>query len=657
MSALPHETQLPEWKQVLAARGILEAALECGWTYFEWYGAAGWSFPLMTFSGKYFKLADGRNAQRWKAIDRANAPQSYTWGYPDQKQGDVKRPADCQYYWAKGTEAAIEDGWGTLYITAGEPDMLSLIAAGRRNVTSFFGEQNIPENLLSDLQKIKVSRVVYLADMDNTGIDAAAKLLNKLEGVIECEVKRLPCKDVNDLWIEHGFNAQTFLEAIDSAPDWTFREPAQTQDQMKPFYNYAAFADAVENALRLPEQKRNGWSKPIPCIFANHSNDDKDPSMGWNYKTHQCRCFKCGETWGCDAVAERVGVNLEDFNENAGKLRVLPAAQGKPPQQAKANEPVVEFVKTSDESLERYIERLDGKHIGDVAAAPFPFTTLHHLGGFCEILKPRKMVGVIGLSGGGKTSFLESMIDVLRQTGEFHTLWWGKEWRWDEMADRAVQRQGGLTMMQVSKYEMHLASLKNTGKSSLNREQLDRVLALIEKSKDYAREMLKWTGKVFYIDKAMDLDDTLEQAQRELDEKKAAGLRVRVAVWDYASLWNVKGARSEIETISRGMGMVKEFGETNDLFTFVSSQPRKDDAERVKAGDKLLSAEDAMYMNDHKYNLLVTINPMYVEGIMQDWGIANVVKNSGGKTGKVALQMDLPRLRWLDQKPSGNLSS
>jgi hypothetical protein len=220
-----------------------------------------------------------------------------------------------------------------------------------------------------------------------------------------------------------------------------------------------------------------------------------------------------------------------------------------------------------------------------------------------------------------------------------------------------VQRQGGLTMMQVSKYEMHLASLKNTGKSSLNREQLDRVLALIEKSKDYAREMLKWTGKVFYIDKAMDLDDTLEQAQRELDEKKAAGLRVRVAVWDYASLWNVKGARSEIETISRGMGMVKEFGETNDLFTFVSSQPRKDDAERVKAGDKLLSAEDAMYMNDHKYNLLVTINPMYVEGIMQDWGIANVVKNSGGKTGKVALQMDLPRLRWLDQKPSGNLSS
>ena len=38
--------KIPEWQTKLQARGILDAALEAGWKDYEWYGKAGWAFPL-----------------------------------------------------------------------------------------------------------------------------------------------------------------------------------------------------------------------------------------------------------------------------------------------------------------------------------------------------------------------------------------------------------------------------------------------------------------------------------------------------------------------------------------------------------------------------------------------------------------------------------
>lgn len=637
MSALP-TMQIDTWKDILARRGILEAALDCGWTYREHNGAPGWEYPLLRFNGQQFE-----GVKRWKALDRNTAPQAYAWL-------DRKKPDDCQYYWARGIKEALDNSWGVLYITAGEPDMLSLIASGRRNVTSFFGEQNIPDSIVKDLQRIGITQVIYLPDLDNTGIDAAQKLLDKLDGVIPCDVKRLPgvwglynVKDANDLWRAVDFKADVFHEVIDNAPLWSFapeQSPVKAQ-AAGAYYNYEAYAEAVEKALNLTGEKRNGWSKPIPCIFANHTHDDKAPSAGWHFKTHTFCCFKCGETWGCDEVAQRLGVDLEQFNENAGKTRGATNIT----LLDKAAQPAMPFAYSSDDSLTRYRERLEGKHISDVTAIPFPFKMLHNLGGFCEILKPRKMVGVIGLSGGGKTSFLEALTDTLREDGAFHTLWWGNEWRWDEMADRAVQRQGGLSMSQMSRLEMYLAKVAKG--IHPGQKLIDDSLAILDK-------IAAWKGKAFYINRpGIDLGAVLEQAQLFLDEKKAQGMPIRIAVWDYASLFEVRGARGEMEKISAGLGMVKAFGEVNDLCTFVSSQPRKDDATKAKEGEKLLNAEDAMYMNDHKFNLLLTLNPQYVDGKIQNWGVVNVVKNSGGDVGKVSVPIDFTRMLWLD-KPIPN---
>lgn len=647
MVAQPQIDTLPDWKQRLADRGILETALECGWTLCEIYGTEGWSFPLRQFNGAYFMAGD-KKAMRWKACDRVTAPNAYLW-----LTGDKKKPANCSYYWwGAGTQEAIENDWNTLYITAGEPDMLSMLAAGHRNVTSFFGEKIIPDTLAADLQRIKVFKVIYLTDMDNAGVEAAQTILKQLDGVMACDVKRLPrefngkvIKDINDLWVATGFNKELFDAQIDSAPLWKFGEP------LKAYYDFDAFKQAVDDAMiqRTGIKKRKGhnWSENVPCIF---HGDDKHPSAGYNFDTHTFYCFTCGQSWNAETLANELGVDKEQFNENAGKLRFYDG-EVKADKPAEKAVPLAEMFVSSDTSLLRYRERLDGLHISDITAAPFPFTILHHLTGFCEILKPRKMVGIIGLSGGGKTSFIESMIDILRQAGDFHTLWWGKEWTWEEMADRAVQRQGGLTMMQMANYEMHLAALKTKGVSNLDKGKLAKIEGLIERSKEITHEIEAWKGKAFYIDKSTDLETTLQQSQVFLDQKKAEGIRIRVAAWDYVSLFFVKGARTDLETITRGLQMVKDFGEANELFTFVASQPRKGDATQVKDGEKMLTAEDALYANDHKFNLMLTLNPQYIEGVMQDWGIINVVKNSGGRCDKVSVQMDLKRLRWLDQKP------
>lgn len=631
MVAQPNMTTLPEWQQKLAERGILEPALNCGWHYKEYNGATGWQFPLLRFNGQRFTGVD-----RWKAMDRKTAPQPYAWL--------GKKPDDCQYYWhGADTQTAIEDDWNTLYITAGEPDMLTMIAAGHRNVTSFFGEKIVPKDLLKDLQRIKVLKVIYLADMDEAGLDGAQAVIKALDGLIICQVKKLPreyngkqIKDTNDLWIACEFNKETFDAVLKAAPDWKFGQ------ERKPYYNYEKYAEEVENRWGFKAKTGSKWTKNFSCPY---HGDDKHGSAGYNFDTKTLFCFVCG-SHDIHELANDKGVNLEDFNENAGKLRIFDG-EYKENAGKQAAAPTEMFV-SSDKSLEYFIERMDGKHVNEVTAAPFPFTILHSLGGFCEILKPRKMVGVIGLSGGGKTSFLESMMDILRQAGEFHTLWWGKEWSWQEMADRAVQRMGGLTMTQIARYEMYMSETANGGQSKYGKKPLQEA---IEQSKQYARDIQAWKGKAFYIDKSTDLQTTLEQAQVELDRRKQEGMRIRVAVWDYASLFDVRGARGEGEAISRGLALVKDFGEANDLFTFVASQPRKDDASRVKDGDKVLTAEDAMYMNDHKFNLLMTLNPTYVDNTMQDWGVINVVKNSGGGLGKVAVQMDLRRLRWLDQKP------
>ena len=65
---------------------------------------------------------------------------------------------------------------------------------------------------------------------------------------------------------------------------------------------------------------------------------------------------------------------------------------------------------TSAESMRRYRERLQSPRMDGKLPLPFPFKALHPFGGFCRVLAPGVMVGVVGMSGGMKAQPLDSQV-------------------------------------------------------------------------------------------------------------------------------------------------------------------------------------------------------------------------------------------------------
>lgn len=661
--------RLPLWKQGLADRGLLDAALAAGWTSYDWYSTPGWSFPLHQANGQKWILpeaagpAAGREALRWKALDSTHHPK-YLWGYPDQKKDDghLRQPVGCQYYWLPGGDikAQVEEAWGALYLACGEPDLLTVAAAGRRNVTSFFGEGSIPESAPESFRKLGVTRLIYYPDNDNTGWDDAQKLYQVFRGSgIDVEAYALPAEhdgravnDLNDLWVACRFDAVAFWNVLSEARSLAFLadDPPEDLPQDDNREAWERYHGAIEVALGATwSRTQKGWSKPMACIFAAHDNDDRSPSAGYHREKHKFRCFKCSQSWKGDEVADRLGI-ARPAPPTPSSLKIQPAqpflAAGRP---SVASAPPLITIHTSDESLTRYKERLRG--IGNIEPVPFPFKGLNHLGGFCRVIPLGKIIGILGVSGGGKTSFIETLTDAWRRMG-YHILWWGPEWTWEEMSDRAVQRYGGLSMVEMMNFE--LWQVEHAHNIPLDDRLGEYVSeALVTKSEGICDDIMAWPGKAHYLDRMeVSLPELLDAAQTRLDELDKVGQKPKIAAFDYIQLSEITGARSDGERIPRAISKIKGFCTDNRVVGLVGTQARKEDSEEAREEGKLLSAEAAQYFRDDKTNLFITLNPDYDDqGNMTGEGWINVVKNSGGKKGKVAGKPDPMHLRWRDTRP------
>ncbi len=655
----------PVWKQRLQERGILQAALDAGWDFLNWYGTPGWSFPLYQANGQKWVMPDnagvarGRAAQRWKALDSNHNPK-YLWGYPDQSRenGDVRQPVGCGYYWLPGgdTKQAIDSAGGVLIVACGEPDTLTFATVGKRNVVSFFGEGLIPDNAVDVFHKLGVRRIAYYPDNDNTGWDDALKLIEKFDGSgIEVDVYALPdekawtdVNDINDLWIACGFDKDEFLSTLDACKSINaalVRAAPVTQEYEDNDEAWRKYHEDIERALGAYWKRGGGWSKYMRCIFANHDHDDRNPKATYHKEKHVFRCFKCSQTWQGDQVAERLGI--ERPKSTPKQQPITPAKTANGAGQAAAPKPAIP-VYTSDDSLRRYRERLRG--LNPVEHVPFPFKALHHLGGFCQIIQTGKIVGVLGLSGGGKTSFIETLSDAWRQTG-LNIIWWSPEWTWEEMADRAVQRWGGLSMIDMMLYERWLIE-EAAGTPEHKRIGKPQPQAVIDHTIGITEAIEAWEGKAYYLDKMdVTLADLLDRAQQTVDDLAQDGRKPKIAVFDYIQLAEIAGARGDSERIPRAISLIKAFCSDNRIVGVVGTQTRKDDSEEARKEGELLTAEAAQYFRDDKTNLFITLNPEFDEqGNMTGKGIINVVKNSGGRRGKVPARPDPAHLRWNDVK-------
>lgn len=648
------------WQQRLQDRGILDAALAAGWTSLDWYATPGWKYPLYGVNGEQWTMpkeagpAAGRTAQRWKALDSNHQPK-YLWGYPDQskERGDLRQPPKCQYYWLPGGDVQTSVGGddGTLYLAGGEPDMLTLATVGKRNVTAFFGEGVIPENLLDVLKQLAVKRVLYYPNNDHTGWDVAQKLYTLFEvsgGAVSFDAYGLPdehnwnpINDLNDLWRATAFNRDEFLAVLAKCPPIRFLAEAQiaASQNTDNSAEWEAYHAEIERALGATWQRGRGWSKPLACIFADHTHDDQHPKAAYHKEKHIFRCPKCAQSWTGDETANRLGIERPKLPDRTQPFKA-PLQKPLP-----AVVPSISIY-SSDDSLKRYKERLRG--LVPMEHVPFPFHALHHLDGFCRVVPLGKLIGVLGLSGGGKTSFIETLTDAWRQLN-FNVLWWGPEWTWEEMADRSVQRYGGLSMLEMAQHEMWLDEIRR-GVPLPARMGREFTQECIDRTDRVVDQVMDWGGKAYYLDKMdVSLDRLLMEAQVKVDDLASDGCKPKIAVFDYIQLAEITGARSDNERIPRAVSLIKAFVIDNRMIGVLATQPRKSDSEDARKDGELLTAEAAQYFRDDKTNLFITLNPAFDdEGNMTGEGWINVVKNSGGRRGKVAAKPDPRFLRWQD---------
>lgn len=310
-------------------------------------------------------------------------------------------------------------------------------------------------------------------------------------------------------------------------------------------------------------------------------------------------------------------------------------------------------------ALARYLLRLDEDTIPDARPLIMPFTTLHRFGGFAHVLVPGKLIGVAAATGGGKTSFLDSLVDKLLEDGE-HVIRWSPEWSSDEDADRFAQRLGGATMEdvllhQIWKYEeAHGVADKDRVGVRLTPKQREASAAAVQTA-------AHWQGNVYDCAKAgVNLDGLLNIIVAKVQELRARKVDVRTLVIDYAQMLEANQRDSRERSLNDAIQMIKSVCIDQKLVGIVASQVTKADSRQTGAtGDKkLLDMNSAQFLRFDAFNLAFTLHIERMEdGTATGNGSINVIKNSIGRTGVVVVPVNLNRLLWVDTlAPQVNLT-
>lgn len=318
---------------------------------------AGWKWVTSTFSGG--------EVGRWKSY-QSRRPE----GDPNWKKylWLPAMPPDGYFFYPPGRSLAdaIAQGGGRLYLVGGEVGVMSLMSAGRWNVTCTFGDSAIPDKLPELLQQLGVSRLILIPDRDEAGQGWAVKIRNLLipHLAIEIEARALPYPlekahglDVNDAWLNvldttppEDDPRDLFQQMIDELPEWILPEPEPaaittarrsyaTSDELLEIP--PDFYAAIERELDITHGfKATGWTKkPVRCPF----HDDQHPSANWNHTIGVLHCFSgCGRSYLAKEVGDKLGLKLADYLPTAPRVPLAAAPVLPAPQPAAPAAPTVD---------------------------------------------------------------------------------------------------------------------------------------------------------------------------------------------------------------------------------------------------------------------------------------------------------------------------
>lgn len=437
------------------------------------------------------------------------------------------------------------------------------------------------------------------------------------------------------------------MRLSDLSQVWAWACSLKPQDWVAPVVkgqggkiNPQLLRDITARFTSQPHKVHGAWIN-TQCPNTNaHRHGDRTYSFGWNEQSAVGHCYVCGEM----LVEQLIGyIHINPETYGGIFLNAQPGMNGKhdlsrAPQGAPLPIPVI----TRKERLTAYIDRInDDKVVSANPPVPFPFRCLHHLHGEAHYLRAGQLIGIIGASGTGKTSLLESMVDGWL---DMHVpcLVWSPEWDADDFIARSVQRYGGATTEEVNAHEAAVYEQATFGKVLEGKLMSGSVRSA---SIEAIRHLRKWETQVGYLEMPMLTYDYLRDSLAAT--LASLTFKPRVLVIDYVQLLHALEERKTemYHLLMRLKALCKQY----KLTGAIACQVTKKDSRSASDG-QLLDTQSARYVNDDPFNLFMTINPDRNPdtGTFLQSAVLNVVKNSNGIKDKVRVPTDWEKLYFSD---------
>jgi hypothetical protein len=316
---------------------------------------------------------------------------------------------------------------------------------------------------------------------------------------------------------------------------------------------------------------------------------------------------------------------------------------------------------TNKEAARRTIERLDPDNTMEGKPIILPFTLWHSLGGYAKYGWPAKITAGVGMSGHGKTSWLNTSIDALLKRGEFGVGLMPEfdqdEYHWDRL-----QRYSGVGDIPAVTAEDMMAweawkKDRELGVPEHQRDGKPLTKAQIQVVHHISEIVESWPGEFELYPYETNLEDALARMGDSIQARRAHGQLVTFAAFDYLQILRVAEINDTDNAFESVLAKIKQFVMQHKIHGLVTSQVNKGADTANREGGKLLGAMDMRYVRSDKINLLVTLNLEYDQYTQKPKqlpngnfaGIANIAKNTKGRTGAVNMQVDFAHLTWLDR--------